>query len=574
MPRSESLQASGLDVALNHPWLGYAAAIFIVSAAVAAREALPSSTTGASFAALFAAVTLTAWLSGRGPALLAMVLGGVAGETLFSPHPFGLTFEQFLADSLPPLLMYSAVSLLTVFSFDALHKARRRAQQNLSKAQEKQQVLEQEVTRRKGIEEALRESESRYRRLIETTHEGVWTLDSQGKTDYVNARASEILGYSAAEIVGRRPLEFVHPEDAARLEEELQARKEGKPAAHGEYRIRHKRGHEIYINASTSAIMGGQGEFLGALLVFADITERKQGELQLQEVVAELAQAKEVLEVRVKERTAKLANTIGELEAFSYSLSHDMRAPLRSIYSFAQMVYTDYGEKMGPRAADFVRRIIGAAERMDRLIHDVLSFSRLGRQELKFSAVNLETLLQEIISEHSEFQPPNAEISIIRPLYPLLGDVPSLRQALTNLLSNAVKFVAKGVKPRVRIWTDLAHSLQADASFETLKATNQGQNSTLKSQVLLSIEDNGIGINSEDQEKIFGLFYRLHRHETYEGTGVGLAIVRKAAERLGGCAGVASEPGQGSRFWLQLPRGDSQRQRVFEPSQVDGEPNS
>ena len=411
-----------------------------------------------------------------------------------------------------------------------------------------------------------RESESRYRRLIETTHEGVWTLDSQGKTDYINARASEILGYSVSEIIGRAPLEFVHPEDAARLEQELQARKEGKPPDHGEYRMRHKQGHEIYINTSSSAIIGGHGEFLGALLVFADITERKQGELQLEEAVTELAQAKEVLEERVKERTAKLANTIGELEAFSYSLSHDMRAPLRSIYSFAQIVFTDYGEKLGPPGADFLRRIIGAAERMDRLIHDVLSFSRLGRQEIKLSAVNVETLLQEIASERPEFQPPNAEIAMIRPLFPMLGDVPSLTQAVTNLLSNAVKFVAKGVKPRVRIWNELVQPLQEQETA----GLGQGKPTPEEGQVRLWIEDNGIGISSDEQEKIFGLFYRLHRHETYEGTGIGLAIVRKAAERLGGQVGVESEPGHGSRFWLQLPRGDSQWKTVSQSSQVNG----
>ena len=160
----------------------------------------------------------------------------------------------------------------------------------------------------------------------------------------------------------------------------------------------------------------------------------------------------------------------------------------------------------------------------------MLAITRLSRQELKFETVNVEKQIRDIIHERPEFQPPKAEIRIESPLCPMRAHEASLTQCLTNLLGNAVKFVAPGVKPQVRIWSAPAGE-----------------------QVRLWIEDNGIGIESAAQPRVFEMFHRLHNEREYEGTGLGLAIVRKAMERMGGQTGVESEPGRGSRFWLQLP---------------------
>jgi PAS domain S-box-containing protein len=244
----------------------------------------------------------------------------------------------------------------------------------------------------------------------------------------------------------------------------------------------------------------------------------------------ELHHARENLEALVAERTAKLQASMAELEAFSYSLSHDMRAPLRTIRSFTEIVLAEAGKKLGASETDLLKTVIGSADRLDRLIQDVLTLTRLSRQEIHPEVVDTQRLVQEIIHERPEFQPPKAEIKINPPLPPVLGQKASLTQCITNLLANAVKFVPRGVKPRVQIASE----------------SNNGQ-------VRLWFEDNGIGIEPAAQGRIFEMFQRNHHDADYEGTGIGLTIVRKAVERMGGTVGVESELGRGSRFWLQLP---------------------
>jgi signal transduction histidine kinase len=221
---------------------------------------------------------------------------------------------------------------------------------------------------------------------------------------------------------------------------------------------------------------------------------------------------------------------VAELEAFSYSLSHDMRAPLRAIQSFSEIVLADYGDKI-PEVTDYLRKVISAANRMDRLIQDVLNFARLSRSEIRVTALDVDKLVSDIIAERPELHPPHAVVTVASPLLPVLGHDASLTQCLTNLLGNAVKFVAPGVSPRIHIFTRAAGA-----------------------HTRICVRDNGIGISPEGQSRLFGIFQRLHSDERFEGTGVGLAIVRKAAERMNGTVGIESAEGQGSTFWVQLPR--------------------
>jgi signal transduction histidine kinase len=191
------------------------------------------------------------------------------------------------------------------------------------------------------------------------------------------------------------------------------------------------------------------------------------------------------------------------------------------------------GEKLGPTETELLQKSISAANRLDRLIRDVLIYSRVSREAVELSTLDVEQLLRQIIDERPEFQPPKAEIEIQSPLEKVRGHEAYLTQCITNLLGNGVKFVAPNTQPRIRIWSEV-----------------------FDHQVRLWFEDNGIGIAREAQERVFGIFQRIHAEKTYPGTGIGLAIVRKAVERMGGRAGVESEPGRGSRFWLQLPRGE------------------
>jgi PAS domain S-box-containing protein len=238
------------------------------------------------------------------------------------------------------------------------------------------------------------------------------------------------------------------------------------------------------------------------------------------------------LEQRVAERTAELQKSNFELEAFSYSVSHDLRAPLRAMQGFALALLEDYAERLDHIGRNYAQRIVAAAQRMDALIHDLLDYSRLSRSEMQLQPVNLEWIIDEVLKQlELEIRGKDAEITVRKPMPQVTGHHATLVQVVGNLLSNAVKFVASGVQPQVRVWAE-EHSRW----------------------VRLWVKDNGIGIAPEHHERIFRVFERLHGVETYPGTGIGLAIVRKGIERMGGRVGVESTPGQGSRFWVELPK--------------------
>jgi signal transduction histidine kinase len=257
--------------------------------------------------------------------------------------------------------------------------------------------------------------------------------------------------------------------------------------------------------------------------------ERDRIERALKDSQAQLAEHARRLEERVQERTAKLQETVSDLESFSYSISHDMRAPLRAMQSFAQILAEESGDKIGPEGQDYIRRIIGASDRMDRLIQDVLTYSRVTRTELTLEPVEVEKVLDGILESYPQFQPPQAQIAVRRPLPRVIGNEAALVQCLSNLIGNAIKFVAAGVVPQVEIWSEI-----------------HGK------RVRLFVRDNGIGIEPDAHEKIFNIFYQLDR--SFQGTGIGLSVVRKAAERMGGSVGLKSEFNRGSTFHLDLAR--------------------
>ena len=237
----------------------------------------------------------------------------------------------------------------------------------------------------------------------------------------------------------------------------------------------------------------------------------------------------EALERLVDERTASLREAIAQMEEFSYSVSHDLRAPVRAMQGYARALLEDFGVQLNAMGREYLERIVRSGARMDRLIQDILIYSRLSRREICLQPVSLGKLFREILSQYPEMQSPYADIELVEPFPDVLAHEPSLSQAISNLLSNAVKFVAPGVVPKIRI--------AAERRAE---------------QVRFWIEDNGIGIHPEHQHRLFGMFERIHPEQKYEGTGIGLAIVRKAVERMGGKVGVQSDGKSGSRFWLEL----------------------
>jgi signal transduction histidine kinase len=286
---------------------------------------------------------------------------------------------------------------------------------------------------------------------------------------------------------------------------------------------------ERYWSPTSSPVLGPNGEVTYIVHRVEDVTElvRLRQAHSAQEDIRKRALE---LEGIVAERTAQLRESVAELESFCYSLSHDMRAPLRAIHSFNQMVLADCGSVLNEDCRDHLEKSVRSAGRLDRLIQEVLAFTRLSKQEIKSQVVDVNRLVRQIIDERPEFQSPAAEIELQSPLLPMLGHEASLTQCITNLLDNAVKFVARGTRPRVRVSTERRDK-----------------------DVRLWFEDNGIGIDQDGQRRLFQMFQRIHTGEEYQGMGIGLAIVRKAVDRMSGQVGVESVPEQGSRFWVQLP---------------------
>jgi signal transduction histidine kinase len=264
--------------------------------------------------------------------------------------------------------------------------------------------------------------------------------------------------------------------------------------------------------------------------------ERRRVEAELQTAHAELRANAAKLEQTIQERTAQLSASMTELEAFAYSLAHDLRAPVRAIHGFTQFALEMSREEVGPSAAELLRRVVKAATRMDSLIQDVLNLTNVIQRPIALAAVDADALVRALVDERPELSLPRAEIRIESPLLPVVAHEATLSQCLTNLLSNAVKFVELGVVPRVRVWSEELTTAATDP------------------MVRLWVEDEGIGIAAKDRERIFEIFQRLNSSPRYEGSGIGLAIVRKAVERMGGRCGVDSAPGKGSRFWLELPK--------------------
>jgi PAS domain S-box-containing protein len=370
-----------------------------------------------------------------------------------------------------------------------------------------------DITDRKASEHAAQEAAARFRVMADTMGQKIYTTDAAGDVDYYNRAWSEFTGLPLEDLVGTGWRKVVHPEDDAEtVRRWSEAVTQGQPF---EMELRLRRGDGAYRwhLTRTHPVNGVNGEIIRWIGSTTDVDDQRR--------------SREQLERMVEERTENLKASVAELEAFSYSISHDMRAPLRSMLGFSEILQEEYGPQLDEQANRFLQRIRTASARMDHLIQDVLSFSRVSRGDLPMESTDPLSLIRELIESY-----PNLRASEVGVLLPpemprVLANSAALTQCVSNLLSNAVKFVAPGVKPVVRISTQLANG-----------------------RVRIWFKDNGIGIKEEDFNRIFEIFQRVDR--SHEGTGIGLAIVKKAAERMGGSVGVDSKPGQGASFWLDL----------------------
>jgi PAS domain S-box-containing protein len=360
-------------------------------------------------------------------------------------------------------------------------------------------------------------------------HAIVAITDARGKITYVNDKFCAISKYSREELIGqdhRIINSEYHPKAFIRnLWQTISSGKVWK----GEIKNKAKDGTYYWVDTTIVPYLGANGKPQQYIAIRADITERKAAEEALQKAKQSLQEHATTLERTVESRTAALRETIGELEAFSYSVSHDMRAPLRAMQGFSRILAEDCAHELSPQGIEYLDRIAKAAARMDSLIQDVLTYSRVARTDLPLQIIDLERLFSEIIETYPIFQPPNAHIELEGKFPQVFAIGAVLTQCISNLLGNSVKFVEAGVVPRIRIWAEPL----ADAK-----------------KVRIFFKDNGVGIEKDAHESIFGIFQRVNKN--YEGTGIGLSIVKKGAERMGGAVGLSSELGKGSTFWIDL----------------------
>ena len=285
-----------------------------------------------------------------------------------------------------------------------------------------------------------------------------------------------------------------------------------------------------------------------------EITVRKLAEAALLAAKDQLTDRAGELERLVAERTGQLRETIGELEAFSYSVAHDMRAPLRGMQGFAQILLDEHAGRLGTEALGYLKFIVSSAARMDALIQDVLNYTRVLRGEARMAPVDLDRLVRNIVSNYPEWQPPKVHLAVEGTLPVVLGHEGFLTQCVTNLLSNAVKFVAPGITPRIRIWAEDGPPLPVRASRPPAGGMAVEARGNGGPVVRVWFENNGIGIAPKDRGRVFRMFGRINPNDQFEGTGIGMTIARKAVERMGGRIDFESELGQGSRFWVDLKK--------------------
>jgi PAS domain S-box-containing protein len=381
----------------------------------------------------------------------------------------------------------------------------------------------QDITKRRKAEAQL----ATLAHAIESTSEMICITDLDDRFTFVNRAFAVAYGYAPEEILGKTPDILFSPKNSPELMSEILA---GTRAGgwRGEVIDRRKDGTDFPVFLATSQVRDQTGRIVGLMGVAQDITTRKQTEAALQEAQAKLKAHADELEILVEGRTAKLREMVAELHHVSYALMHDMRAPLRAMAGFADML-TRLEENYNPaEAREHARRIAVAAARLDNLVKDALNYTKILHQQLPIEPVDLSRLLRGLIESYPNLHPDTAEIRLEEPLPVVLGSESLLTQCFSNLLGNAVKFVAPGARPRILVRAEPVRD----------------------QSVRIWVEDNGVGIPDSVRHRLFGMFQRFNTD--YEGTGIGLAIVRKVTEQMGGSVGVESEVGKGSRFWVQL----------------------
>lgn len=374
--------------------------------------------------------------------------------------------------------------------------------------------------------------------VINSMVEGVITADREGNLLSMNPAALQIHGFAGQDQIPRTLEEQDRMMERCYLDGTPIERKDwpmmralrGEIVTNFEMLVRRRDTGKSWIGSyNATPVFTSHAQDEAVIITLFDITDRKASDAALAEAQAKLRSHAGELEQKVTERTASLREAIIQMEEFSYTVSHDLRAPLRSIKGYAEVLLDEYAHRLKGDGAKFLERIVENGNRMERLVNDVLTISRISNTKLTLERVDLQAIIEAVVREYSNLQPSVARIKIDT-VSPVVGHESLCIQVFSNLLTNAAKFVPPGVKPEIHV------SSQKNGGV-----------------IRVSVRDNGIGISPEFHQKIFGMFERLDPENRYGGTGIGLAIVRRAVEKMNGRVGVESDGRAGSVFWIELP---------------------
>jgi PAS domain S-box-containing protein len=389
-----------------------------------------------------------------------------------------------------------------------------------------------------------RHAEAKFRGLLDSAPDAMIGVSPDGEIVFANLQAEALFGYTRAELLGQK-MEMLLPERVrerhVRHREQFAAQPKTRPMGAGlELSARNRDGSEFPVEISLSTLETQEGRIVSAAI--RDISDRKRVQLEIEALNAELREANDELESRVAERTAALAAqtatlkaTNDELEAFSYSVSHDLRAPLRAIDGFAKLLAARYSSELSEEGQGYLGKVRTGAKQMGQLIDGLLAFSRLQRQALVRTPVDLAALVREV---WEEFAPDRAGRDIefvVEDLPRANADARLIRHVLSNLLSNSIKYTRTRTPARITI------SAEQRAGAEPVYV----------------ISDNGVGFDMRYADKLFQVFQRMHRAEEFEGTGIGLALVARIVDRHGGRVWANAEPDGGATFYFTLGQSTS-----------------
>lgn len=428
-----------------------------------------------------------------------------------------------------------------------------------------------DLSERQQLEEQVRQSEAKYRNLFEITKKAELALRESEQRLRLAKSAAQLGIHDFNLVTGELnwddrvrelwgigpddPLSYdlfmsrLHPDDRVPTQAAVDRAVDpsGNGRYHAEYRLVHP-GRTIWVEA-TGQVTFEQGHAIRLVGTIQDITERKEFQAELERLVTE--------------RTAKLQELVSELEHFSYSITHDMRAPLRAMQCFAEAFAEAWAEGQQQDAERFFQRVRTAALRMDSLIRDALSYGEAVRKHLPLSPVDPGLLLRGMLDTYPEFQGPQARIQVQPDLPLVFGNEAGLTQVFSNLLNNAIKFAKPGEPAEVRVRAELTPRASEtvidpvtdpqpvhSTGFAPMPSLPGASNGHATNWVRIWVEDRGIGISDAMLPRVFNMFARGNNDSA--GTGIGLALVRKVVDRMGGRVGVESQEGQGSRFWVEL----------------------